>query len=144
MYLYSKENHCFFLRHEYKASVFRFKFSKIIKRKIKIVPILYLHNVDKIFHNIKFAKNNCVKYLINSNKLCPVAHVYINYFEFTEKLKKVKTKHVSIFLYFSALKIDLFKCYSWRGGRVVEGARLESVYTSKGYRGFESHSLRQK
>ena len=29
-----------------------------------------------------------------------------------------------------------------RGGRVVEGARLESVYTSKGYRGFESRSLR--
>ena len=25
---------------------------------------------------------------------------------------------------------------------MVEGARLESVYTSKGYRGFESHSLR--
>ena len=37
-----------------------------------------------------------------------------------------------------------------RGKRVgemselVEGARLESVYTSKGYRGFESHFLRQK
>jgi hypothetical protein len=30
-----------------------------------------------------------------------------------------------------------------RDGRVVEGARLESVYTPKGYRGFESHSLRQ-
>lgn len=29
-----------------------------------------------------------------------------------------------------------------RGGRAVEGARLESAYTSKGYRGFESHSLR--
>tara|TARA_R110002049_G_scaffold279949_2_gene459127 strand:+ start:22853 stop:23104 length:252 start_codon:yes stop_codon:yes gene_type:complete len=28
-----------------------------------------------------------------------------------------------------------------RGGRVVEGARLESVYTSKGYRGFESLPL---
>ena len=26
--------------------------------------------------------------------------------------------------------------------RVVEGARLESVYTSKGYRGFESLTLR--
>ena len=26
---------------------------------------------------------------------------------------------------------------------MVEGARLESVYTSKGYRGFESLSLRQ-
>ena len=30
-----------------------------------------------------------------------------------------------------------------RGGRVVEGARLESVYTAKPYRGFESPSLRQ-
>ncbi len=29
-----------------------------------------------------------------------------------------------------------------RGGRAVEGARLESVYTPKGYRGFESRSLR--
>ena len=29
-------------------------------------------------------------------------------------------------------------------GRVVEGARLESVYTSKAYRGFESHLLRQR
>src|SRR5688500_7142098 len=29
------------------------------------------------------------------------------------------------------------------GGRVVEGARLESVYTAKPYRGFESHPLRQ-
>ena len=28
------------------------------------------------------------------------------------------------------------------GGRVVEGARLESVYTSKAYRGFESPSVR--
>ena len=30
----------------------------------------------------------------------------------------------------------------WRGGRVVEGARLESVCTPKGYRGFESLPLR--
>ena len=27
---------------------------------------------------------------------------------------------------------------------MVEGARLESVYTSKGYRGFESRTLRTK
>ena len=27
---------------------------------------------------------------------------------------------------------------------LVEGARLESVYTSKGYRGFESPSLRKR
>ncbi|GEM_PF-5048676 len=31
---------------------------------------------------------------------------------------------------------------AWRGVRVVEGARLESVYTPKGYRGFESLPLR--
>ncbi len=30
-----------------------------------------------------------------------------------------------------------------RGVRVVEGARLESVYRPKAYRGFESLSLRQ-
>ena len=29
-----------------------------------------------------------------------------------------------------------------RGGRVVEGARLESVYMPKAYQGFESLSLR--
>ena len=32
--------------------------------------------------------------------------------------------------------------YSRRGVRVVEGARLESVYTPKVYRGFESRPLR--
>ena len=31
----------------------------------------------------------------------------------------------------------------WRDVRVVEGARLESVYTFIAYRGFESLSLRQ-
>ena len=31
-----------------------------------------------------------------------------------------------------------------RGGRVVEGARLESVYTVIPYRGFESLSLRHQ
>ena len=31
-----------------------------------------------------------------------------------------------------------------RDVRAVEGARLESVYTPQGYRGFESHSLRIK
>ena len=33
---------------------------------------------------------------------------------------------------------------SGRDVRVVEGARLESACTPKGYRGFESHSLRNK
>ena len=31
-----------------------------------------------------------------------------------------------------------------RGARVVEEARLESLYTPKAYRGFESRFLRQK
>lgn len=31
----------------------------------------------------------------------------------------------------------------WRNDRVAEGARLESVYTPKGYRGFESRFLRR-
>ena len=31
-----------------------------------------------------------------------------------------------------------------RGGRVVEGARLESVYTPQAYRGFESLPLCNK
>jgi hypothetical protein len=39
--------------------------------------------------------------------------------------------------------INLEQQSARRDGRVVEGARLESVYTSKGYRGFESRSLRQ-
>ena len=43
-----------------------------------------------------------------------------------------------IFTLFSAFKIE---CYFERGGRVVEGARLESVYTPQGYRGFESLPL---
>ena len=30
----------------------------------------------------------------------------------------------------------------WMDGRAVEGARLESAYTSKAYRGFESHPIR--
>ena len=36
---------------------------------------------------------------------------------------------------------DLRKIFR-RGGRVVEGARLESVYAFIAYRGFESLSLR--
>gem|GEM_PF-4070414 len=35
-----------------------------------------------------------------------------------------------------------YSLHPWRGGRVAEGARLESVYTAT-YRGFESLSLRQ-
>ena len=35
------------------------------------------------------------------------------------------------------------RCH-WKGARVVEEARLESVYTSKAYQGFESPSFRKK
>ncbi len=44
------------------------------------------------------------------------------------------------------MKKALYLCTpqnTWRGVRVVEGARLESVYRSKAYRGFESRPLRQ-
>ncbi len=48
----------------------------------------------------------------------------------------------SIRLAVSWVRIPFPPCLFWRGGRVVEGARLEIVYTPKGYRGFESHPLR--
>ena len=35
-----------------------------------------------------------------------------------------------------------YGCPLWKGARVAEEARLESVYTSKAYRGFESPSFR--
>ena len=47
---------------------------------------------------------------------------------------------------FPRIKKALYLCTplkTWRGVRVVEGARLESVYRPKAYRGFESLSLRQ-
>ena len=41
--------------------------------------------------------------------------------------------------------IGIYKVrFSRIDGRVVEGARLEIVCTSKGYREFESHSIRQQ
>ncbi len=45
-------------------------------------------------------------------------------------------------LSFSLEGIDIEEDNERRGGRVVEGARLESVCTPKGYRGFESLPLR--
>ena len=48
---------------------------------------------------------------------------------------------MGIFSYF-ALVLEETKAENWRDARVVEEARLESVYTPKVYRGFESHSLR--
>ena len=47
------------------------------------------------------------------------------------------------FSYF-ALVLEETKAENWRDARVVEEARLESVYTPKVYRGFESRSLRKK
>ncbi len=38
---------------------------------------------------------------------------------------------------------EFLKYYAGRGGRVDEGARLESVCTPQAYRGFESLSLRR-
>ena len=50
---------------------------------------------------------------------------------------------MGIFSYF-ALVLEETKAENWRDARVVEEARLESVYTPKVYRGFESRSLRRK
>ena len=50
---------------------------------------------------------------------------------------------MGIFSYF-ALVLEETKAENWRDARVVEEARLESVYTPKVYRGFESRSLRLK
>ena len=46
--------------------------------------------------------------------------------------------------FFCNLHPILKKASVWRDARVVEEARLESVYTPKGYPGFESPSLRRK
>jgi hypothetical protein len=48
---------------------------------------------------------------------------------------------MGFFSYF-ALVLEETKAENWRDARVVEEARLESVYTPKVYRGFESRSLR--
>ena len=50
---------------------------------------------------------------------------------------------MGFFSYF-ALVLEETKAENWRDARVVEEARLESVYTPKVYRGFESRSLRIK
>ena len=49
---------------------------------------------------------------------------------------------MGIFSYF-ALVLEETKAENWRDARVVEEARLESVYTPKAYPGFESLSLRR-
>lgn len=40
------------------------------------------------------------------------------------------------------IKSDNFVLRNWKGARVAEEARLESVYSPKGNRGFESPSFR--
>ncbi|GEM_PF-1908195 len=52
-----------------------------------------------------------------------------------------KTFAIGIFFVFCARFIRRWTLF-WRDARVVEEARLESVYTPKAYRGFESRSLR--
>ena len=51
--------------------------------------------------------------------------------------------HALFIAHCSALSLP-YQPPSLRGVRVVEGARLESVYGSKGHRGFESHPLNKK
>ena len=41
------------------------------------------------------------------------------------------------------IKSDNFVLRNWKGARVAEEARLESVYSPKGNRGFESPSFRK-
>jgi hypothetical protein len=50
--------------------------------------------------------------------------------------------HEACFIESKKLRIFALHKKPWRGVRVVEGARLESVYRPKAYRGFESLSLR--
>ncbi len=57
-------------------------------------------------------------------------------------LKNTKLFYGTILGFVTPKKWNTF-APDWRGVRVVEGARLESVYTPKVYRGFESLSLRQ-
>lgn len=45
------------------------------------------------------------------------------------------------YIFFRYLANRLENVNKKRGGRVVEGARLESVYTPQAYRGFESLPL---
>ena len=61
-------------------------------------------------------------------------------------LKIINYKDINIENYTSKFTINfrenIYIYNFWRGGRVAEGARLESVYALIAYRGFESHSLR--
>ena len=41
------------------------------------------------------------------------------------------------------MRKKVIKAVAWTDDREAEGARLEIVCTPKGYRGFESHSVRQ-
>ncbi len=49
---------------------------------------------------------------------------------------------LAYFLYLALVFSAHWVLASWRDARVVEEARLESVYTPKAYRGFESRFLR--
>ena len=54
-------------------------------------------------------------------------------------------KNINFLLFtfpFSLKSITFAAANDWRGARVVEEARLESVYASKAHPGFESPSLR--
>ncbi len=63
-----------------------------------------------------------------------------------KKFEHLRYKDKSCYYY--GLGISSFKLLAKRtirtGGRAVEGARLESVYTFIAYRGFESPSVRQE
>ena len=74
-----------------------------------------------------------------------------NYSNYQYISNRSALKHVKVLIFKD--KILLFRNFLltcsrfleryWRDARVVEEARLESVYTPKAYRGFESRSLRK-
>ena len=65
---------------------------------------------------------------------------------FQGEFSEVYTNDNSIYQQYEALRKKRYLCITilWRGARVVEEARLESVYMPKVYHGFESRSLRKK
>ncbi len=60
----------------------------------------------------------------------------------SQRLTSLRNLFVNCALIFRVALLKIRRPGKRRDGRVVEGARLESVYTSKGYRGFESRFFR--
>ena len=61
---------------------------------------------------------------------------------FQKRLKSHQNNLFKILIANPKITVIFASTKLWRGARVVEEARLESVYTPKGYREFESLPLR--